>query len=351
MNRFSFYDSHKTYEPETVSWPKENDIPELSQMGDGNIGFIVDVGTRFDVVNPVFYMCRAKGVVRLNRTTYVEVGIPERLISKVRLCPNIEVTLSYPESSFESFRATVKHLLRFPDFLAHKMSPASTPDIDLDELERPLQADKKQKRTASFSDDDEDMPLFRQHEENNGNADDRDAFSLWPRTSPRSIFKEWIADHGGEIVFESAGGYLLAHDGRNLLIVSFFDEKDIFWLTDEDKFDGEPPLWFSENGPAASPLYKLGLAAEHFNRLSFCHVLPLTVLSDHIELINAEDMAKKWDQLGMHVCYCHRTEKYADTFEHFLESAAKTSGEFRIPCAENMNALKNEVIRYEKENK
>lgn len=315
---FTYYDPHKTYEQATVSWPKESDVLDLTQVGDGNLGFIADIPSRFDVINPILYVCRNKGVIRMNRTVYVEVQIPDHLISQVRRCSNIEFTLSYPVNSFETHHATVTHLLRFPDFLIRKMAPKETPDIDLDELERPLQAGEEEEK---------------------------------PYTPCRVAFEEWIREHDGEIVFESKDGYILAHDRRNLLLVSFFDGTRGMWLADEEMSNGEAPLWFSESAHAESPLYKLRLAAEHFNRLEYCKVLPLTIISDRIEIINAEDMMEEWYKLGIRVCYCHRQEEYVDPFGKVLEAIAKDGGEFRVPSTDNMNELKNEVMRYDKEHK
>ena len=351
MNRLSFYDPHKTYSPEPVSWPQESDLLELTQMGDGNLGFVADIGTRFEVVNPVFYFCGGKGIARLNRSTFVEVRIPERLLSRVRRCSSIEITVSYPENSFESFRATVNHLLRFPDLLMHDMPSREIPDIDLDELERPLQADEKMEPGGPDGGNGNNRSPIRRNEKGRGDSGEAEANPYGVHASPRAVFEEWIAGHGGEIVSEFPDGCLLAHDGHNLLLVSFFDEDETFWLTDEDKCSDEPPFWFSESGRAVSPLYRLKLAAELFSRVPDCNVLPFAILSDHIEIVCAEETAEEWKRLGMHVCYCRRTEPYADTFERFLESAAKNGGDFCVPGAESMNELKRVISDTKKEKK
>ena len=313
--RFAYYDPCRTYERAAISWPWGNDILEITHVGDGNIGFFADAASRFEVVNPVLYVCRNKGVIRMNRTTCAEVRIPDRLIAGVRRCSSIEFTLSFPENSFETHRADVEHLLRFPDFLIRTMPPKEIPDVDLDELECPLREDEEEKL---------------------------------PHVSPRVAFGEWICSHGGELVFESSDGYVLAHDGHNLLLVSFFDGSGAIWLADETMIDGDPPLWFSESACVESPLYKLGLAAEHFNRLGYCKVLPLTIISDRIEIVNEEDMLEEWCRIGIRVCYCHRQDEYLSTFEDVLESMAGNGEEFRVPSTEKMNELKKEIMRYEK---
>ncbi|MBR4253669.1 MAG: hypothetical protein IKQ16_01115 [Lentisphaeria bacterium] len=315
--RFAYYDPCRTYERAAISWPWGNDILEITHVGDGNIGFIADAASRFEVVNPVLYVCRNKGVIRMNRTTCAEVRIPDRLIAGVRRCSSIEFTLSYPETSFEMHRANVEHLLRFPDFLIRPMPPKAPTDadMDMDELECPLRKDEE---------------------------------SMISNVSPRVAFEEWIRTHGGEIVFESTDGYVLAHDGHNLLLVSFFDGSGSIWLADEEMFNGDPPMWFSESAHVESPLYKLRLAAEHFNRLECCKVLPLTIVSDRIEIVNEEDMMEEWCRMGIRVCYCHRQDEYLNAFEDFLASMAKDGGEFRVPGKDNMNALIEEIMRYEK---
>jgi hypothetical protein len=62
-------------------------------------------------------------------------------------------------------------------------------------------------------------------------------------------------------------------------------------------------------------------------------------------------MMEEWCKLGIRVCYCRRKEEYVDPFGEVLDSIAEGSGEFRVPSMENMNALKNEVMRYDKEHK
>ncbi len=312
-NKISFYKCRKSYEPVQVSRPLKDDDDglELSNVGDGEIGIIKDFKPDFKIINPVFYASREKGVLRLNRTTFMDVNITGNDFARLRNFSTIEIFFTHSSNSLESFRAKVELLLRLPEFVVRHVSS----NIDLGEMEREFRKEGKK----------------RHHK------------------PPRVIFEDWIRTHGGDIVFESADGYILAHDGHTLLIVSFFDGDDPSWLADEERVNGEPPQWFSESAHMESPLYKLGLAAKHFNSLGYGKVLPLTVISDHIEILNEEDITEEWEKMGMHVCYCHKTEDYIDTFEHFLESAAKEGGEFRVPSTEIMNELKKEGTRFEKE--
>jgi hypothetical protein len=61
-------------------------------------------------------------------------------------------------------------------------------------------------------------------------------------------------------------------------------------------------------------------------------------------------MAETWDKMGVRVCYCFREEDGLEPFFNFLENAAENSTECRVPGEEEMKALKNELMKYDKEN-
>ena len=63
--------------------------------------------------------------------------------------------------------------------------------------------------------------------------------------------------HKGDEIFA------LVHNGKIMMLVSFFDEPEQEWLPDEEEFNEEPPLWFCSNRHRRSPVYTLKLAAEY----------------------------------------------------------------------------------------
>lgn len=75
------------------------------------------------------------------------------------------------------------------------------------------------------------------------------------------------------------------------------------WLAEEEPFNGEAPLWFSEIDHRVSPIYELKQCAEEMQK-KVAGVLPdLPVIPFMIEekgnIINAEEMMKTWKELNV----------------------------------------------------
>ncbi len=83
-----------------------------------------------------------------------------------------------------------------------------------------------------------------------------------------------------------------------------FDDEPGDWLADEEAFNDEDPLWFSETDHRTSPVFTLGILAKNLIQkladLSF-KVRPI-LIERRGNLINAEDMVKTWNDLGVTVC-------------------------------------------------
>lgn len=295
MKNMSFYPTQKEYEPPAVKWPDRNNAEELSQFQNG-LGIAMHFADVKSVRHPVFFSCRDRGVLRLNHRTFVEVKIPDQLMPMLAGSPNVEVVLAHDENSFISVFAAVERVLRMPSYLDGELAAAAD---------------------EAGHGDPETPPEPK-----------------WKRTPPRRAFELLLAKTGGEIVGEYEFGesaFVLAHDGRLPLLVSFFDEDDEDWLADEEMFNGEPPLWFSANGHCRSPLYDVGTAAEHLDRQGLGRLLPLAVMSNHINIINLEDIKEDWERTGVTVCYCSRTEEFIVPFGASLAAAAKARPKCRIP--------------------
>ncbi|MBR5130365.1 MAG: hypothetical protein IKV03_03990 [Alphaproteobacteria bacterium] len=81
------------------------------------------------------------------------------------------------------------------------------------------------------------------------------------------------------------------------------------WLADEERFNGEDPLWFSESSHRVSPIFTMNTEIKPFsNRLKTAgiahEVVPVLVVKEGT-IINAEDMQKTWDDMGIIVCRTH----------------------------------------------
>ena len=83
-----------------------------------------------------------------------------------------------------------------------------------------------------------------------------------------------------------------------------FDDEAGDWLADEEAFNDEDPLWFSETDHRVSPVFKLSICAKELTQkladTSF-KIKPILVERKG-NLINAEDMLKTWNDLGVIVC-------------------------------------------------
>ena len=105
------------------------------------------------------------------------------------------------------------------------------------------------------------------------------------------------------------------------------------WLADEERFNDEEPLWFSESSHRISPVRKIDIA-----RTIIKDKLADTDMSFNIEafvieqignIINAEDMFDVWENMNINVTRIDRgTPKEIKLFAKTLEEAeGKTSKE------------------------
>ncbi|MBQ9090462.1 MAG: hypothetical protein IJY58_05390 [Alphaproteobacteria bacterium] len=97
--------------------------------------------------------------------------------------------------------------------------------------------------------------------------------------------------------------------GEQRIVVAVEDTQAGDWLADEERFNGEDPLWFSESSHRVSPIFQLLETVKGFtSRLSengyTGAVVPLFIERAGI-IINAEDMLTTWKDLSVIVC---RTE-------------------------------------------
>ncbi len=119
-------------------------------------------------------------------------------------------------------------------------------------------------------------------------------------------------------LFNNAGYTVLQNamvDGRPVeyvaisesrIIVAIEDTQPGDWLADEERFNGEDPLWFSESSHRISPVFQLLDVVKNFmERLSnngfSGSVVPMFIERSGM-IINAEDMQTTWKDLSVVVC-------------------------------------------------
>ena len=93
---------------------------------------------------------------------------------------------------------------------------------------------------------------------------------------------------------------------QSRIIVAVEDTQPGDWLADEERFNGEDPLWFSENSHRISPVFQLlDLVKNFMERLSnngfSGSVVPMFIERSGM-IINAEDMQTTWKDLSVIVC-------------------------------------------------
>lgn len=301
MNNISYYSSEKKYKTAAVYPQSENELELVRFQND--LGICLKLDETLDIKNPRFYVCRGEGFLQLNRSNFFSVKISDQVIPMLRYCSNVEVVISHgDDNSVNSVFASVEHVLRVPEYVKHDMT-------------RPAEdADRKNCSGEDQSPDEDEEPTF-------------------PHTPPAEVFFGWLfLEDDADIVMECGKGVknlTLVHDGGTLMLVSFFDEPARDWLADEEEINDEPALWFSDQSHRPSPLYTLKLAIEYLKSHGIVNVVPLTILSDHVNIINTPYIADVWREIGITVCYCFRNEDDIAPFEETIGVLKKAHPEWQ----------------------
>lgn len=113
---------------------------------------------------------------------------------------------------------------------------------------------------------------------------------------------------------------------KNQIILCLIDREPGDWLADEERFNDEEPLWFSESSHRISPVRKVDIARKVLEEkiaeagLNFT-IKPYVIISIG-NIINAEDMFEIWDGLGVNVVRIDRgTPKEIKLFAKALDDA------------------------------
>lgn len=98
------------------------------------------------------------------------------------------------------------------------------------------------------------------------------------------------------------------------------------WLADEERFNNEEPLWFSENSHRISPVRKVSLAKEallmKLEEAEFDLDVKPYVIVQMGNIINAEDMFDIWDETNVEVTRINRgSPKEIKLFSKTVEEA------------------------------
>lgn len=112
---------------------------------------------------------------------------------------------------------------------------------------------------------------------------------------------------------------------KKQLILCLIDKETGDWLADEEKFNDEEPLWFSESSHRISPVRKVDLARDILKtKLSLADLnfsIEAYVIINSGNIINAEDMFEIWNDMNIKVTRINRgTPKEIQLFSKELDS-------------------------------
>lgn len=97
---------------------------------------------------------------------------------------------------------------------------------------------------------------------------------------------------------------------ENNICLCLVDKESGDWLADEEMFNGEDPLWFSENSHRISPVCLLSNASkvikERFDDEGFEQNIESYVVIQMANIINADDMFETWNDMGINVTRINR---------------------------------------------
>lgn len=97
---------------------------------------------------------------------------------------------------------------------------------------------------------------------------------------------------------------------ENKICLCLVDKESGDWLADEELFNGEEPLWFSESSHRVSPVRKLLMARdaaeEQLKEEGFKQTIEAFVVVQMANIINADDMFDVWENMNINVTRINR---------------------------------------------
>lgn len=108
------------------------------------------------------------------------------------------------------------------------------------------------------------------------------------------------------------------------ICICLIDKEPGDWLADEERFNDEEPLWFSESSHRISPVRKVDLSrkllAEKLQEIDMNFDIKAYVVEQIGNIINAEDMFEIWEEMNISVTRIDRgTPKELKLFSKTLE--------------------------------
>ena len=143
-------------------------------------------------------------------------------------------------------------------------------------------------------------------------GDSEDSDEVVAKVSRGPVYDALQQKNYGIISNVAVGSTLIDFVGvsENNICLCLVDKESGDWLADEEMFNGEEPLWFSENSHRVSPVCLLNNARkiikEKLDDEGFEQNLEAYVVIQMANIINADDMFETWDDLNINVTRINR---------------------------------------------
>ncbi len=184
---------------------------------------------------------------------------------------------------------------------------------EMDEFDRLLQEFiESEEMDREDEEDEEDEDCFY-YDEDDDDDDDEPSSEILNCPQFKNIAST-LLDHNWELDVRSIDKNILhisKGDERFIIYLFYCKNSANAWLADEDKFDGEDPLWFSENSHIISPVFDLNEYIKTLNTEEVSYNSPIVVMTQPHYVINTEDMIEVWGDTSVIAI---------DKFWHFIKS-------------------------------
>lgn len=153
----------------------------------------------------------------------------------------------------------------------------------------------------------------RDRDQNRSENNKKDTASTAEKTSSRGPVYDTLVQKGYDVITDVPAGnsvidFVGVSESDICLCMAYKESGD--WLADEELFNGEEPLWFSENSHCISPVRKMINARdnliEKLTSEGFDQKITSFVIIQAANIINADDMFDIWSDMKIEVTRINR---------------------------------------------
>jgi len=253
-----------------------------------------------------------KGILRLNFCTYFPVAIPDKFKAELACSKYVEIILSSEDNSEHvSKNAPVSHVLKFPELYDLNSQPSEpTNTEDLVKLSDILEKSPLNQIGVPATDisvpEEENEPIDESIEYSESGSED------FEHCSCQHALEQWLSEHKNFSMhiqkYNDHRLCLITDNVSKVFVICLFETAGE-WLADEELFNDEPPLYFSETSHLVSPVFASQAIADYLHCRIGLDVSPFVLLDDAVSIINEEDMSLEWMMSFVTICSCNRDYK------------------------------------------